>query len=154
MEENEEGIYILLRHSDFLAAFSSSILVEIVRYPQQISEDNNRIVIRNTEIGLFYFDDLLKKNHTDKPLSKSNVLILDGNNGKIGFVVDHVDEVIKLRKSLIKPIIPLIMKDNHNMFIGIASNKQKIVTVLDHKLLYKACFQKQSGLNKEVLNGA
>jgi len=151
---NKEGIYILFRQSDFWFALPSEILLEIVRYPEESEVSDDRITLRNEEMHLFYFDEILHKKRKETSLSQRNILILEGDQGKIGLAIDNAEEVNNLPESAIYPIIPLILKRNQNMYLGVALVKNRLVTILDHVVIYEQCCTKRSGKNKEDLNGA
>ena len=87
MVQEEEGIYILFKQSGFWFAFSSNDLVQIVRFPKNLEYENNRMMIRNSELNICYFSELLATEKEKRPLSQCNLLILDGTSGKTGLVI-------------------------------------------------------------------
>ena len=154
MNGENEGIYILFKQQNFWFAFPSNYLVNIIRYPDKIVEKDNRVLVRDEELDIIFFDQFMGDQREDVPISQCNILVLDGQQGKVGLVIDHAEEVINLENSSVYPIIPLILRGAQNMFVGITPFKDTLVTVLDHNVLYESCIHGQSGTKKEVLNDA
>lgn len=113
---------------------------EVVEYqepkfmPNMISHFVGVINIRGSIVGVM---DLRKRFKTTGDITRTTALLVsDTTQGSIAAIVDRVDSVISIDKSMIEEKPPIITNVSQEYLIGVAKVKNNLVTLIQlHHLL-------------------
>jgi len=102
--------------------------------PNMVSYFIGVINVRGSIVGVI---DLRTKFHCpEKKTRKTAMLLCDTDLGPIAAIVDSVDSVIHLKPEDVEKKPPVHAKVNHEYLLGVAKNRDSLITIIDlHKSL-------------------
>ena len=93
----------------------------------------------------------LAKNDFDKA---TRIIVVNINNENIGFVVDEVTEVMRIKRSMVEPTPPLVGSIGQEYILGICKYDSRLIMLLDIDRVINESEASESELRKKMLGSA
>lgn len=90
----------------------------------------------------------LAKNDFDKA---TRIIVVNINNENIGFVVDEVTEVMRIKRSMVEPTPPLVGSIGQEYILGICKYDSRLIMLLDIDRVINESEASESELRKKML---
>lgn len=90
----------------------------------------------------------LAKNDFDKA---TRIIVVNINNENIGFVVDEVTEVMRIKRSMVEPTPPLVGSISQEYILGICKYDSRLIMLLDIDRVINESEASESELRKKML---
>lgn len=90
----------------------------------------------------------LAKNDFDKA---TRIIVVNINNENIGFVVDEVTEVMRIKRSMVEPTPPLVGSIGQEYILGICKYDSRLIMLLDIDRVINDSEASESELRKKML---
>lgn len=90
----------------------------------------------------------LAKNDFDKA---TRIIVVNINNENIGFVVDEVTEVMRIKRSMVEPTPPLVGSIGQEYILGICKYDSRLIMLLDIDRVINESEANESELRKKML---
>lgn len=90
----------------------------------------------------------LAKNGFDKA---TRIIVVNINNENIGFVVDEVTEVMRIKRSMVEPTPPLVGSIGQEYILGICKYDSRLIMLLDIDRVINESEASESELRKKML---
>ena len=90
----------------------------------------------------------MQKNDFDKA---TRIIVVNINNENIGFVVDEVTEVMRIKRSMVEPTPPLVGSIGQEYILGICKYDSRLIMLLDIDRVINESEASESELRKKML---
>lgn len=65
----------------------------------------------------------------------TRIIVVEVNNNVLGFIVDSVNQVIRIDKQIIEPAPPMVSEIDSDYITGVAKMKDELIVLLDLKMI-------------------